>query len=80
MRWNFTPDEISVKILLGNSLMNVFGPFIASNGAPYLQMTSVGSLRTWGRERGGGRTEVSKEGNYGEIEVGKVILGNKSMG
>ena len=39
----------------GDSLMKAVWPLIASNGVPYLQMRSVGSHSTSGREKEGNK-------------------------
>ena len=46
-----TAEENPGKPQLRDHLMRALRPVIASNGIPYLQMTSVGSHSTPGRER-----------------------------
>ena len=46
-----TAEESPGKLQLGDSLMKTVGPAIASNGIPYLQMTSVGSERNGSKGR-----------------------------
>ena len=49
-----TAEENPRKPQLGDSLMKaLFRPLIASNGIPFLQMRSVGSHSTSGREKEG---------------------------
>ena len=43
-----TAEETFGKPQLGGRLMETVRPFIASNEVPYLQMRSIGSLRTSG--------------------------------
>ena len=57
LRLRKTPEQ-------GGRLMKVVRPFIASNGVPYIQMRSVGSHSTSGREKNG-RTEGRKERTKG---------------
>ena len=52
--------ENSGKLQLEDRILKIVRPVIASNGIPYLQMTSVGSHKTSGRE-GEGRKEGRKE-------------------
>ena len=47
-----TPEENPRKPQLGDCLIR---PVIASNGVPFLQMRSTGSLSTSGREKGGNK-------------------------
>ena len=60
-----TAEENPRKPQLEDSLMKVVRPVIASNGATFLQMRSVGSHSTPGRE---------KEGNKKGTEWVKVIF------
>ena len=46
-----TAEENPEKPQLGDSLMKTERPVIASNGIPYLQMSSVGSYSTSEREK-----------------------------
>ena len=48
-----TAEKNSGKPQLGDRLMKIVWPIIASNGVPYLQMRSEGSYSTSGREEEG---------------------------
>ena len=57
----FTAEENPIKPQLGDRLMK--GPVIASNGVPFLQMRSVGSYRTSGREKEGKKETTGFRGD-----------------
>ena len=56
-------EENHGKPQLGDRLMKAVRPIVSSNGVPYLQMRSVGSLST---------SEKEKEGNKDSVGVGFI--------